>query len=472
MDVQVSSKIDEYSRDTAIIIWWLQSTSSDNGWVAPADGKIITRHLRDQARIIVGADIRMPQYVSRAFSRAIALRKRCQVWFEVGKRTTPENIASHRHFIEVLEDCYDAFNADDFFEKETSDEQDETIPLAHAFAGMMVEYLSSSDDVAEGSSRPSASRPSTSRPSTLPLPPPTHDELPQSYNTFSKAYYDVNPKWDVGCQTHCLFGDVHFLRAEINTMLTEVAAGTLPLPVASIVIMHCLKLVGEMEQKVYSQFHGVYQPTGRPYEDMAAVLYDMMSPKVEGVTGQQETAEYSEEDEFVFLGVGRSLKKLTQTAHLTKEFEWPPPLPEARLYCMMNRDFILSHSFERSDIEDAYLSQIGMDIHLGEILVRDSYVGNEATRLSHTPLQAALAGVWKSGVVTVQSVFAALIVLDFQSVVNKPTPELSAAQMTVSDVKRRVYRDNSFYPFSPKGSTRSEDRAVFDSGEFPPEYVQ
>ncbi|KAK7914918.1 hypothetical protein PG985_012621 [Apiospora marii] len=139
---------------------------------------------------------------------------------------------------------------------------------------------------------------------------------------------------------------------------------------------------------------------------------------------------------------------------------------------MTNRYFLfLSHSFESCSKEDVHLSQFGMDTHLGEIVVRESYV-EEATRLSHTPSQAVMAEVWKSKVTTVQSVFAALITLDFQRVVDKPTSHLSAAQRGISDVKRRVCEENSFYPFSPKGSPRSQERAVFAPRELPEEFVE
>ncbi|KAK8122628.1 hypothetical protein PG984_011298 [Apiospora sp. TS-2023a] len=465
MDIRISSRIDEYGRDTAIVIWWLRSASSEHGWIAPADGKIVTRHLREQAQTIFDSEVRMPLWVKRPYTRALSLRKRCQAWFEEGGRTTPENIATHRHFIQVLEECYDIFDAEDFFEEEedTQDEQDQTASLANAFAAMVVEYLSSSEEDAKGSSGPSV-------PQTV--PPTPNDDRPQTYTGASKAYCDLDPKWDVACQVYSLFEDVHFLRSEIQKLYAEIDAGTLSLPVVSIIIMHCIRLVGQMEEKVYNQFPGVYTPTGKPYEDMAAVLYDMMKPKITAVTYQQETAEYSEADEFVFLGIGRTLRKLTETAHMTREFEWPPPLPEARMYCMENRDFILSHSFERFDKEDIHLSQFGMDIHLGEILVRDSYVDKEATRLSRTPLQAAMAELWKSKATTVQSVFAALVTLDFQSVTNKPAPNLTGAQKDVSDAKKRVYDENSFYPFSPKNSLRSRDRALFASGELPEEFVQ
>ncbi|KAK8008398.1 hypothetical protein PG991_010949 [Apiospora marii] len=274
-----------------------------------------------------------------------------------------------------------------------------------------------------------------------------------------RLLYDPNFKWRPVEDLHQYFQDLlrlgskvgrTFLRSEIDKLFSEVNAGSLNVPVVSIIIRHCIRLIGQFETKVYDQFPRVYAPTGKPYDDMAAVLYDMMEPKTGSTTDHQETAEYSEQ-EFVFLGVGRSLRKLTQVEHSTKQFEWPPPLPEARMYVMSNRDFILSRSFETFDREDGYLSQFGMDIHLGEILVRDSYVEKEATRLSHTPLQAVMAEVWKSKVTTVQSVFAALITLDFQRVVDKPTSHLSAAQKGCLRREKEGLRGELILPIFAKG---------------------
>ncbi|KAK7962091.1 uncharacterized protein PG986_002916 [Apiospora aurea] len=462
MDVRVSSRIDEYSRDTAIIIWWLQSTSSENGWVAPSNGEIVTRQLREQADIIVNASVRMPLYVKRAFSRALALRKICQVWFEVGNRTTPENIASHRHFIQVLEDCYIAFDSKDFFDKETSDEQDETVSLSNAFAAMMVEYLSSSDEAAEGSSRPVP---------TLPLPPPTHDEMPQSYNAISKAYYEFLAQQGIRHIPYLIPGGPVFLFVPVNkdvdllyeadpvllgmqTLLNKVSTSTSGGSPFSELFHRLSK--GDMG---YSQF--LRKAERLVFETADDGVAPKPHPKSKGKKAKGGKKGKGK-------GKKKKPKKRRKRLTLAQNLNQYRQALEAMLGETRHIEFIESASFrELADI-DKFLTQVCMDIYLVELLGNDSAADMEARRLCLNPPSDGTEGVWDTGVITVESVFAAVIFLDFKEIFTPPNPTLRPTQrVTFVDVKKRVYRDRSFYPFESLPSQQAEDREEFTSGKVP-----
>ncbi|KAK8016838.1 Ank-repeat protein mbp1 [Apiospora rasikravindrae] len=448
MDVTISSSMDEYQRDTDIVLWWLESTATSSGWKQPVDRDLTTKDLVEQADHIVDASIRLPQYAKGAFLSAIRLRERWQQWFEIGERSTAQQIEAHRHFIEVLKQCFSCFD-DKGLHKQGPEDQMETPPdLSHIFAAMKVEDLISSSD--DDRSQPGSS------------------SREQASLTTTSTYLKRDPKLDAAFHVYNIFHDTHSARHEFRVLWTRVARGEISLLAASLTVMRYLQFIRELKAKVYENFCETHRSTGRSYQDMIGVLYNMMSPETGHITAYDNTLEQSETDRFVFLFVGEVLTKMKQIRHLTQTWSWPPPIPEAKLYKVTDLEFIVSDSFrELADI-DRFLTQVCMDIYLVQLLGNDSSADMEARRLCLNPLQMALRRVWDTGVVTVESVFAAVVLLDFKELVTPPKPTLPPTQrVTFMDVKKRIYRDRSFYPFENLPSQQAEDREEFASGKVP-----
>lgn len=117
--------MDEYQKDTDIALSWLESSARSNGWREPTDRELSTRDLIIQATDLANAGVRLPFFAKQAFQRAIRVRQRCQQWFEVGDRSTPEQIETHRHFIEVLCECYACFDDKGLHEEGPEDKMEE-----------------------------------------------------------------------------------------------------------------------------------------------------------------------------------------------------------------------------------------------------------------------------------------------------------------------------------------------------------
>ncbi|KAK7973736.1 hypothetical protein PG989_015584 [Apiospora arundinis] len=54
MDIRVSSGMDEYTGDTIILLSWVESRATANGWRSPRNRKPCTRDLEDQTTAIAG----------------------------------------------------------------------------------------------------------------------------------------------------------------------------------------------------------------------------------------------------------------------------------------------------------------------------------------------------------------------------------------------------------------------------------
>ncbi|KAK8064640.1 hypothetical protein PG994_007278 [Apiospora phragmitis] len=374
MDLEISSSMDEYRRDTDIVLWWLETTATSNGWKKPADRDLSTRDLVNQSNIIVNASVRLPRYVKVAFLSAIRLRQRCQHWFEVGARSNAQQIEAHRYFIEVLTKCYSCFNDKALHEEGPEDKMESPPESSQIFAALEIEDPASDDDRSQ--------------------PQKSSLTLRDSHRG---EYWNPDPIWEAAFGVYNIFQDMHSLRSEIKELWAK-----------------------------------------------------------------------SETDKFVFLYIGEVLTKMVQIKHLSEVWSWPPPVPEAKLYKITDTDLIQSDSFrELADI-DRFLTQVCMDIHLVEILEKDPHADKEAMRLCLNPLQMVLRSVWNTGNVTAESVFAAAILLDFREFVNLPKPVLPpTTRFTFIDVKTRVYRARSFYPFEGKFSQQAVDREEFESGQVP-----
>lgn len=282
-------------------------------------------------------------------------------------------------------------------------------------------------------------------------------------------YYKRDPLLEAAFAVYNFFQDIHSLRTDIRELWTRVAQGKMSLLAASLTASRYLLFVYELEAKVYKTFGNAYRSTGKPYQDMIGVLYNMMNPQTGHVTAYYSTPEQSEADRFAFLSIGEVLTKMVQIKPLTEIWSWPPPVPEMKLYKIPDLEFIDTDSFRDLADIDRFLTQVCMDVHLVELLESDSCADRGAMSLCLNPLQMALRGVWNGKVVTVEGVFAAGILLDFKELVGKPPkPTLpSTNQVTFLDVKKRVYRNRSFYPFEESPSQQAEDREEFESGQLP-----
>ncbi|KAK7914921.1 hypothetical protein PG985_012624 [Apiospora marii] len=342
MDLQIQSSMDEYHKDTDIALSWLESTATSNGWRIPTDRELVTRDLIIQATNLADDAIRLPFYAKRAFQRAIRIRQRCQQWFEIGDRSTSKQIEAHRHFIEVLCECYACFDDKDLHEEEPEDQMEE-VPrdLSHNFAALELENLPSDDELSESSK---------------------HDDQDRDWAhvAVTRHYYKRDPSVEAAFAVYSFFHDIHTLRDDTRELWARVARGEMSLLAASLTAIRYLLFVRELESKVYKTFSGAYRSTGKPYQDMIGVLYNMMNPQTGHITVHNSTPEQSEADRFVFLYIGEVLTKMVQIKPLTEIWSWPPPVPEAKLYKIPDIEFIDSDSFrELADI-DRFITQIRM----------------------------------------------------------------------------------------------------------------
>lgn len=217
--------------------------------------------------------------------------------------------------------------------------------------------------------------------------------------------------------------------------------------------MRCLFFVRDLEAKVNKVFSDTFKSTGKTYEEMVGVLNSTTNPGINHFTAHNGTPERYQATDFVMLCIGEVMTKMSHLKLLTRTWSWPPPVPESKLYRVTDTEFLRTDSFrELADI-DRYITQVCMEIQLVEILERDSCADKDTLRICLNPLQMALRSVWESGIMTVESIFAAAILLDFRDTVSPPeiTPP-KTRRATVMDVKTRIYRDRSFYPFEKRPS--------------------
>ncbi|KAK6818931.1 hypothetical protein PG987_016384 [Apiospora arundinis] len=421
----------------------------------------------------------MPRYVKGAFESAIKLRQRCQKWFDVEGRSTQEAIDAHQHFIDVLKGCYSCFDEKDLFEKNHKNDHDESQLTFSNYFSMMEDHLVDTDgDSSEPDMPPTATtrntttrttatrntttrttatrnttkRTTTTRTTSTPTTTPPTIQL---YTTLASEYWTPDPQLEATLSIFSFFEDLHSMRSEMNKMWAEVALGQLQLPVASIATMQCLKTLNDIETKVCNQYCLAYYSTKCSYREMTDVLYSLKAPGSGRGPNYQHTAELSEADDFAFYNVGHVLTKLQQMKVLTKEAFWPPPMPKIGLYHLDDEEFLRPERYEKMVHDDRLITQVAMDIHLIELLELDGYAEPDATRLMRNPIQMAIRDIWTTDTVTVESAFAAVLLLDCETALaSVPQQTPLASQAMVWDVKEQIRRDDSFYPFTVKESSR------------------
>ncbi|KAK6856508.1 hypothetical protein PG995_006695 [Apiospora arundinis] len=96
MDIRVSSGMDKYTGDTTILLSWVESTATANGWRSPRNRKPCTRDLEDQTTAIAGTFARRTALKQSFTERRAASsitgsgQRRCrQVWPTWSSRSSP-----------------------------------------------------------------------------------------------------------------------------------------------------------------------------------------------------------------------------------------------------------------------------------------------------------------------------------------------------------------------------------------------
>ncbi|KAK8122627.1 hypothetical protein PG984_011297 [Apiospora sp. TS-2023a] len=488
MAFQIRSSMDEYRKDTDIFLSWLKCSAASHGWIKPAHRKHTTQDLKDQAAITADAGVRLPYFANRAFQSAIRRRERCQVWFEVSGRSTAKQIKKHRHFNKVFRECYSYFDDKGLHEKGPEESMEAPPKPSCLFTSMEVEDLPSDDDRSHSDYDTTKPDHNTTKPDHNTTKPDHNRSQPEPGTSSSSLKADEteeqvsvcdiqDPTWEAACAVYDLFRDLQFMRAKTKELWAKAQRGETPMLVAALVAVRCLFFVRDLEAKVYKIFSDVYTSTGNTYQDMVGVLRSNTYSRMDDPAANDDTLAHSEAAEFTMQYIGDAMAKMTQLKHFTSRWSWPPPVPEASLYKIKDVEFIKSGDFRKLRSIDWFLTQVCMDVQLAELLENDSRADKSALRMFQNPLQMALRRVWGTGTVTVESVFAAALLVDITQTTTPRKSILPTTRLlTVVSVKTEITEKRTSYSYKGQPNRQAEARKAFESGKLPSsmflEYLQ
>jgi hypothetical protein len=224
----------------------------------------------------------------------------------------------------------------------------------------------------------------------------------------------------------CFFEDLHTLQGEVRRMWKAHNSGNLDLLSATIVTTAAINLVSCAEKDIQWTHPGVFNTT-RSYQDLALTIFYSESlrhgedPDEHIDSDEALDLEITPFKEFIYLPTGRTLMKIAQMRHIFEKGAYPIPIPPMRFSYIARPEFLESPWMRKFEAEDETICQLIQDLSLQEDL-KTGWDGvgkgkKEMLQWKLMPLfddafTGAMRKVWKDGEITVQSVFAARILLD------------------------------------------------------------
>jgi hypothetical protein len=224
----------------------------------------------------------------------------------------------------------------------------------------------------------------------------------------------------------CLFEDLHTLQGELRRTWKAQHSGDVDLLSATIVTTAAIDLVSRVEKEIHWAHPGALNPT-RSYQDLALTIFYSESlrqgedPDAHIDSDKSLDLEITPFKEFMYLPTGRTLMKIAQMRHIFEKGAYPIPIPPMRFSYIARPDLLESIRMRKFEEEDETICQLIQDLALQEDLKKGS---QEVEKRKGDTLQwkilplfddaftGAMRKVWKDGEVTLQSVFAARILLD------------------------------------------------------------
>lgn len=278
---------------------------------------------------------------------------------------------------------------------------------------------------------------------------PSHDSTPK------RCLYELGTvdKWELDFAIYSLFEDLHRLREEMRRTWTRFKEGEITLIHATLSTAVCLELVRLAEEEVYKMFLSVFpESENLSYVALVNKIYnsDALGRANEHGIDDPEALAISAFDEFIFIPVGRTLLNLKGMKGYVNNIMWPVPIPSLRFDYIVAPELIDDPRMKKFEEQDRFLVQIYHDLVLVDHVKFDTFkmeklMGGERAELMKKAAQpfddvlhSSLRCLWNPGSVTVQSVFAAQLILDIHDICGTATSGLQLVQDAI----------NHMFPFS------------------------